>query len=86
MSNATLIKVSVVLATHLGETMFFYESFSQLIRPSDVSQWTTHTADQLSTEEHDMYLKAFQEQTIPDTRQARRHIYPIEDTGQHYHT
>ena len=39
----------------------------KLIRSSDVSQWTAHTADQLSTEGDDVYLKAFQEQTIPET-------------------
>ena len=33
----------------------------------DVSQWTAHTVDQLLIEGDAMYLKAFQEQTIPDT-------------------
>ena len=30
--------------------------------------WTAHIADLLSTEGDDRYLKAFQEQTIPDTK------------------
>ena len=33
----------------------------------DVLQWTVHTVDRLLTEGDATYLRAFQEQTIPDT-------------------
>ena len=45
-----------------------FRSLSALLcaNSCDVSQWTAHTVDQLLTEGDDMYLKAFQEQPIPD--------------------
>ena len=75
MSSPTLI---VNGSTHQGDRRFSdvsrgthhgFMSLAALLcaNSSDVSQWTAHTADQLSTEGDDMYLTAFQEQTISDT-------------------
>ena len=75
MSNATLI---VNGSIHQGDRRFSdvsrgrqcaFMSLSALLcaNSSDVSQWTAHTVNKVLTAEDDMYLKAFQEKTIPDT-------------------
>ena len=62
------IKVTVVLVTYLEEDNVLL-SLSALLcaNSSDVSQWTAHTVNNILTAGDDMYLKAFQEKSIPDT-------------------
>ena len=75
MSNATLI---VNGSIHQGDRRFSdvfrgrqcaFMSLSALLYAisCDVSEWTAHAVHQLLSEGDAMYLKAFQEQTIPDT-------------------
>ena len=75
MPNATLI---VNGSIHQGDRLFSdvsrgrqyaLMSLSALLCANsyDVSQWTAHTVHSPLTEGDAVYLKAFQEQTIPDT-------------------
>ena len=46
--------------------MCFYESFSLCANRGDISTWTAETMDSVLAEGDSMFLKAFEERSIPD--------------------
>ena len=46
-----------------------------------VSPWTADTVDEILIEGDAMYMKAFDDDTIPDTKHCCWRIYPIEYIG-----
>ena len=73
-----LIKVTVVLATYLEEDNVLLRAFQlcYVLTPMIFRKFTAHTFHSPLTEGNAVYLKAFQEQTIPDTETILLSYWP----------